>query len=153
MTEAEIKNNLSTIDHINEVRNNLWILIQKLSKRSEVHDKSKLESPESEIFAAHLDKLSKAEYGSEEYKDLLKLVQPAIDHHYSKNTHHPEHFSNGIEGMDLLDLIEMLADWIAATKRVKNGNIHKSIELNKERFKISEQLASILTNTVNRYFN
>ena len=49
--------------------------------------------------------------------------------------------------------VEMLADWAAASKRNKNGNIHKSIAINTPRFNISPQLAKILTNTVNRYFD
>ena len=47
--------------------------------------------------------------------------KPAIDHHYANNRHHPEHWPNGINDMTLMDLIEMLADWKAATARNKNG--------------------------------
>jgi hypothetical protein len=44
----------------------------------------------------------------------------------------------------------MLFDWKAATERHADGDIRKSIEINKERFKISEQLCDIFRNTVNR---
>lgn len=33
-----------------------------------------------------------------------------LDHHYQNNDHHPEHFELGINGMNLLQLLEMLAD-------------------------------------------
>ena len=83
---------------------------------------------------------------------MLESVRPAIDHHYSKNRHHPQHWPNGINDMDLVDIIEMLADWAAATKRNKNGNIHKSLEFNSDHFRITPQLKQILLNTINRYF-
>jgi len=152
MTEKILNNNLETIKYIDDVRANLYIFITDLIQRAKDHDASKLQSPEQEIFSEYWGELGKVEYGSEKYKKLLEKVKPAIDHHYSKNRHHPEHFSDGIRGMDILDVVEMLADWSAATKRNKNGNIHKSIEHNKTRFNISEDLVAILENTVNRYF-
>lgn len=141
-----------TLKHINEVRANLWRLIQELDKRGQVHDASKFEEPERTIYAGALAELGKTEYGSPEYKALMEKVRPAIDHHYSKNSHHAEHWPKGINDMDLLDIVEMLVDWLAATKRNKNGNIHKSIEFNTARYNMSPQLVRILTNTVNRYF-
>lgn len=141
-----------TLKHVNEVRQNIWNMIRNLDQRAAVHDASKFEEPERSLFASHTTKLGKTEYGTEEYRRLLDEVGVAIQHHYSKNTHHPEHWPNGIADMDLLDLVEMLCDWIAATRRNKNGNIHRSIEHNRERFDMSPQLAQIFTNTVNRYF-
>ena len=152
MNSELIEHDSETLKHVNEVRNNIWILIKELDRRAQVHDASKFEEPERSIFAANTPKLAKTEYGTEDYNKLLEEVKPAIEHHYSKNTHHPEHWPNGIDDMDLMDLVEMLGDWAAATKRNKNGNIHKSIEHNKTRFGISDQLAKIFTNTVNRYF-
>jgi len=141
-----------TLKHVNEVRANIWTMIKELDRRAQVHDASKFEEPERSVFANNAPKLAKTEYGTAEYNALLDEVKPAIDHHYSKNTHHPEHWPNGIDDMDLLDLVEMLADWAAATKRNKNGNVHKSIEHNQGRFNMSPQLTSIFKNTVNRYF-
>jgi hypothetical protein len=152
MNQELIIHDSETLKHVNEVRQNIWTLIKELDHRAQIHDASKFEEPERSIFAENTPKLAKTEYEGEEYKKLLEEVKPAIEHHYSKNTHHPEHWPNGINDMDLLDLVECVCDWIAATKRNKNGNIHKSIEINTERFGISEQLAKIFTNTVNRYF-
>jgi hypothetical protein len=50
--------------------------------------------------------------------------------------------------MTLLDLIEMVADWRAASERYREGSIADSLTHNKERFGLSDQLASILANTV-----
>lgn len=54
----------------------------------------------------------------------------------------------GLEGMSLLDVIEMIIDWKAASERMANGgDIFRSIELNRERFNISPQMERILINT------
>lgn len=152
MNDGIIKSNLETIKHIHEVRKNLYKTIEELDHRAQVHDKSKLESPEQEIFGEHYEELKKTEYGSPEYAALLEKVKPAITHHYANNRHHPEHWPNGIDDMTLLDLLEMLCDWKAATARNKNGNIRKSIEINAERFKMSPQLKTIFQNTVRELF-
>lgn len=152
MNEELMTHDSETLKHVNEVRANIWTLIKELDHRAAVHDASKFEEPERSVFASNTPKLAKTEYGTPAYEELLKEVEPAILHHYSKNTHHPEHWPNGVEGMDLLDVVEMLADWAAAVKRNKNGNVHKSIQVNRERFGLSDQLVSILENTVNRYF-
>ena len=52
--------------------------------------------------------------------------------------------------MDLFDVLELFIDWKAAGERHGNGNIYKSIEINKERFKMSDQLVDIFTNTAER---
>lgn len=153
MTKEELLvHDSETLKHVNEVSGNLSLMVAELVHRARVHDASKFEEPERSVFAANTPKLAKTEYGTPEYTELLKEVQVAIDHHYAKNTHHPEHWNNGIDDMDLLDLVEMLCDWIAATKRNKNGNVHKSIDHNKERFGMSDQLYKIFQNTANRYF-
>lgn len=138
----------STLEHINNVDANLQIMIQQLIVRSANHDQSKLLNPEKPIFDLVTDKLKHSTYGSDEYKERLKEMKPALDHHYANNRHHPEHFENGIDGMNLIDLIEMFCDWKAATLRHADGDIIKSIEINAKRFNISPQLKQILQNTV-----
>ncbi len=153
MTQEELLvHDSETLKHVNEVRGNLSLVVEELVRRAQVHDASKFEEPERSVFAANTPKLAKTEYGTPEYNVLLSEVKVAIDHHYAKNTHHPEHWTNGIDDMDLLDLVEMLCDWIAATKRNKNGNVHKSIDHNKDRFGMSDQLYKIFKNTADRYF-
>lgn len=152
MKDSIIRSNLETIKHIHVVRENLYKMIEALDERARLHDQSKLESPEMEIFGEHFEELEKTEYGTEEYKKLLEKVKPAVDHHISRNRHHPEFHKNGIDDMDLIDLVELICDWKAATLRNKNGNIRKSLEKNKDRYNISDQLFEILSNTVDRYF-
>lgn len=151
-SDKTILGKMETIKHIRRVRHFLYLMIEELDRRAREHDQSKLESPEAEVFGEFTPELAKTEYDSPEYKALLLKVKPAIDHHYAKNRHHPEHWPNGIEGMTLCDMVEMLCDWKAATERNKNGNIRTSIEKNTARYGLSPQLAQIMQNTVREMF-
>lgn len=140
-----------TLLHIKRVNELLIRFSKDLMYRATYHDNSKLIDPEKSLFDEFTPKLKKCTYGSEEYKSYLSSLKVALDNHYSKNSHHPEHYENGVDGMDLLDLVEMFMDWKAAGERHADGNITKSIEHNKTRFKLSEQVVSIFKNTVRNY--
>lgn len=116
--------------------------------RAQLHDRSKLSEPEKSGYDQLAIKLKDCAYGSDEYKAALAEANHVINHHYTHNSHHPEHYMDGISGMSLLDIIEMLCDWKAASERTKQGSITQSLSHNKERFKISDQLGEILWNTV-----
>ena len=145
MTLEECK--LATIEHITNVRKYMRFFTDKLTDRAEKHDASKLTENELPLFAEHTENLNKIDYGTEEYKKELEELAPALEHHYSHNRHHPEYHKEGINGMNLLDITEMLCDWKASSERQKNGNLLKSIEINAERFNIDKQLMQILINT------
>ena len=138
-----------TNKHISRVQHFIFIVIKELLDRVERHDRSKLEDPEREGFLEYTPKLRRSTYGSDEYKEFLKCLKPFLDHHYEFNQHHPEHFEDGILGMNLIDILEMLCDWRAATERHADGNIRKSIEINQDRFGYSDDIKKILENTVN----
>lgn len=137
-----------TLIHINIVGQFLLAAAKEFADRSQVHDNSKFDSPEKELFDEYTPKLAAVTYGSADYKQFLAELKPALDHHYALNSHHPEHFENGIEGMNLFDLVEMFFDWWAATKRHNDGNILKSIDLNENRFNIPPTMSKIFRNTV-----
>lgn len=143
----EITDN-ETRKHILKVNALISLMICSLIERSLKHDSSKLGDVEGPIFDEFTPKLSGSTYGSDEYKSFLKEMSVALDHHYKENRHHPEHFDNGIKGMSLIDLVEMLCDWKAATLRHDNGDIIKSINVNQERFGYSDELKGILLNTI-----
>jgi len=136
-----------TLEHIDVVNRALSLFSIALIYRGINHDHSKLKEPELTTFIKYTPKLSDSTYRSNEYKQFLKEMKPTLEHHYRENRHHPEHFKNGIDGMNLIDLIEMICDWKAATLRHKDGDIKSSIEKNTKRFKISPQLKQILINT------
>lgn len=137
-----------TLAHINKVRDLIEDIENNIILRKIYHDGSKLKSPEKEMYDEFTPKLRGMTYGSDEYKACLEEMGVALKHHYQENTHHPEHFDNGVTGMSLMDLLEMLADWKAASMRHADGDFKKSLEINKERFQISDQLAEIFLNTV-----
>jgi hypothetical protein len=151
-TDAGKITNCETMTHIRVVQSEIDKVLIELVKRSRDHDKSKLESPELEYFIEFTPKLKGSTYGSEEYNSFREQMKPALDHHYANNSHHIEHYPNGINGMNLIDLIEMVCDWNAAVKRHDDGNIEKSITINKERFGYSDEISTILLNTL-KYLN
>ena len=138
---------VETQKHIDKVRKYIRFFTDKLTSRGENHDASKMESPEVELFAEHTERLAEIEYGSDEYKKELEELQPALEHHYAVNRHHPQHFPNGINDMNIIDIVELIADWKASSERYNNGNLLKSIEINAKRFNMDEQLTQILMNT------
>ena len=137
-----------TIDHIGKVRYRLHVVIKDLEARGLVHDASKLQAPEKPGYDQLQTALKDVVYGTDAYRAALAEAKPVIDHHYAANDHHPEHYPNGVNGMTLMALVEMLADWKAASERTKQGSIAQSLAHNKTRFGISDQLAEILENTV-----
>ncbi len=140
-----------TLKHSHRVGELMVQAINELNERSVRHDRSKTEPPELEVFNEYTPKLKHSTYGSDEYKGFLEGMGEGLKHHYANNRHHPEHFENGINGMTLIDLIEMLADWKAATERHDDGDLSQSLEIQTDRFGISEQLALILKNTAEHY--
>lgn len=103
-------------------------------------------------------------------------MQEALEHHYRINDHHPQHFVGvdtdgdgridqnrprtgqvhgnipipldaGVHGMNLIQMLEMLADWKAATSRHADGDLRASIEINAERFGYGEEIKNLLLYT------
>lgn len=146
-----------TRKHIALVGKYLSLFAIELMKRSVSHDASKLEDPEKSIFEEFTPMLKGMTYGSEEYKSCLAKMKPALDHHYANNKHHPEYndingysfqtLNDPIRSMDLVDVVEMLCDWIAASKRHSDGTVEKSISISSKRFNIDEQLVALFRNT------
>lgn len=151
MKEEKYDSTNDTKRHIADVAEYLSVAAIELLERGLRHDESKLKSPEKELFDKYTPILKNLEYGSPEYKKSLENLQVALDHHYANNSHHPQYYENGIDGMDLYDLVEMFHDWRAAGKRNKGGNIYKSLDVNKDRFNMSDQLYNIFKNTADRY--
>ena len=148
LTIEDKATNDETWKHIDNVIKLLMAVQNKIGERMLSHDRTKLESPEVQYFREYTPKLKNTTFGSPEYNQFLSQMKPALDHHYANNRHHPEFYKNGINDMTLIDLIEMLCDWYASSKRQYNGNIRLSIEKNRERFNISDQLIRIFENTI-----
>lgn len=135
--------------HIHEVQSRLGQVVADLQARAHDHDQSKMAEPELSVFDRVTPQLKDSTYGSDEYKGFLADMGEGLQHHYAVNDHHPEHFDNGIRDMGLVQLMEMLADWKAATMRHADGDLGRSIEQNAERFGYGDEIKQLLSNTAN----
>jgi hypothetical protein len=140
-----------THEHIAAVRGYLLDAVKELIDRSHDHDVSKLQEPERGMFDKYTPLLRDTTYGSDQYKAYLKEMGEALSHHYAANRHHPEHHENGIKDMTLLDVIEMLADWKAATLRHADGDLERSIAQNADRFGYGPEMFRLLLNTAREF--
>jgi hypothetical protein len=138
---------LETVKHITAVRGLLLRAAWALVDRAHRHDESKLREPERAAFAEWTPKLAGLTYGSPEYEAARAVLAPALAHHYSLHRHHPEHFADGVAGMNLIDVLEMLCDWWAASTRHNDGDLRKSIEINQKRFGYDDTFKRLLSNT------
>lgn len=152
MDEQKYDSRQETELHIEMVRMYMNTVMMELKQRADLHDLSKLLPPEKEAFDRLTPRLKDLEYGSDEYHQSLSELKVALEHHYKHNSHHPQHYEDGLYGFDLFDLVEMFCDWMAATARTKDGTMEKSLEINRVRFGMSEQLVAIFKNTYDRHF-
>lgn len=141
------KSEQDTREHIGKVRYHMATILAILAERSNAHDLSKLEEPELSGYEGLSTALQGLTYGTPEYRAAFAPFKEVIQHHYASNRHHPEHWANGIADMSLLDIIEMLADWKAASER-GGGDFKHSLEVSIARFHFDDdRIGEILTNT------
>lgn len=141
-----IRHLLSTWWHRMWVNFYLIRVCVKLIWRGQVHDLSKYGPHERRGFA-RANRLSELTYGSDEYEAERAALGRALEHHYLVNSHHPEHYDEGLREMDLYDFIEMYCDWQAAVRRHDDGDLRESIRTNADRFDLDPQIIHLLANT------
>lgn len=134
--------------HIKRVATLLGEVNSELHFRALYHDASKFDPIEAGPLQEMQDLIEQegpAPYGSEEYKRRTDLLGPMLAHHYANNSHHPEHYASGIAGMTILDVVEMLCDWKAASDR--GGESVINLTYSAEKYGIEPMLLSIMKNT------
>ncbi|MEE9312342.1 MAG: DUF5662 family protein [Planctomycetota bacterium] len=136
---------LDTLEHKRLVAIRIIAFANLLLRRAAVHDDSKLQEPEKSVFDIYRPKLDELELGSPAYKQALIEMGDGLQHHYEHNYHHPEHFEDGIAGMTLVDLAEMVCDWAAAAART---GASVDLDWGIKRFGLDAQTAKIIGNTV-----
>lgn len=157
MINAEVE----TYKHIARVRQLLGEFAIEMIKRGDLHDASKFEPIELVPLQKMQDLIAQegqAEFGTPEYKRRTALLGEMITHHRTHNSHHPEYYEDkyggawpdgeGINGMDLFDLVEMFFDWKAASER--QGSTSMNLVTACERFNLGSVLTNIFGNTANR---
>lgn len=138
--------------HISRVRMHINTFIQLLIRRAENHDKSKLEEPELSWWK-EMDKEPRYPYGSEEYKQKIKRWNKVFKHHYQYNRHHPEYYEYGVSEMTLIDIVEMMCDWLGYKDTTTITEALKVCDEQMARYDISEELRQIIFNTLLRYYS
>lgn len=133
-----------TLKHVRRVGNLVLDVVDRLQRRAMRHDDSKFSEQEFPAFAEETPKLRELTYNSPDYHAATARLGPALEHHYVNNDHHPQFHPDGIAGMDLIQLLEMLCDWKAATERHANGNLRRSIAENAVRFGYNGEVARLL---------
>lgn len=139
-----------TLAHIHHVRDNIGVFVAEMLRRGRVHDASKFTAEEKPALDAALPLLEGVAYGSPEFQAVLDRIGPALQNHYRCNSHHPEHYgADGVAGMDLFDVVEMVCDWMAAAQRHPTDGV--KVTHNVRQFGIDQQLEAIITNTLLRW--
>lgn len=110
-----------TLAHIKRVSELLSKCSIEMQKRGMVHDDSKLEEPEKSLVDATTLKLRAMIYGSDEYKASMAELRPMLEHHYSHNSHHPEHYPKRDGGI-ISALLRASADEMK--EQAKIGALH-----------------------------
>lgn len=146
-TDEELaRHDAETRKHKALVATFLGAMIDALRQRAIDHDDSKLVEPERSAYAVTIPKLKGLQYGTPEHRAVLGQMRPAIQHHQQSNRHHPEYHPRGTFDMNLVDLVEMVADWRAAALR-GGDDFRESMKVSAKRFGLSPELASIIVNT------
>lgn len=135
------------VSHKLSVKTGIQRVIDNLYKRGESHDDDKLEDSSLKYFYEISGQFEHAKFGSKEYDNVLEKLEPVLRGHYSINDHHPQHHSEGINGMNLMSIIEMIVDWKSASSAYGDTPFLESMKINKKRFEIDDQLYQIMLNT------
>jgi hypothetical protein len=135
--------------HISKVKEYLTDAAFELLTRRNTHDLSKLVEPERSAYEGVDEATAAFEYGTPEYRAAIEAhLGAARWHHYANNPHHPEHYPDGIAGMSLFDLMEMLCDWRAVCD--DKGKLTVDLGINRQVYGMSNDVYKILANTVRK---
>lgn len=157
MDIKELYYEADTRKHQQWVAEKMIEVAKRLLDRAVIHDASKFSDVEKNAYVGPVWELNTRQvaYGSEEYIALVTQMGEGWEHHKAHNSHHPENVQvtlpefagDPFSGMDLLDLIEMLCDWCAASKRRGNSPWLPLDKMEKD-LGLSHQLRCVLQNTL-----
>lgn len=139
-----------TLEHINRVKSKMEFFASVLATRGANHDSSKLTEPEYSGWLA-MDQEPRYPYGTKKYYDKMRRYKEVLEHHYSINSHHPEHFEDPSTQMDLVDLIEMLCDWFSYSNDISWLEGYDTINSQCTRFGLNDTIRHLLLNTFRNF--
>lgn len=141
-----------TMDHKDNIKKVMNLVIKDLSSRRDIHDNSKLEYPEKQGYDEFIPKLKDTPYGTPEYNKVRQdMMDHCLRHHYDVNRHHPEHFQGGIKDFTIVDLVEYFCDTYAASLK-SDTPYAEGLKINAKKHNLPDVLVEIFSNTVEEYF-
>ena len=148
MKESTTKSSMLRIqNHISSVRRRVTLVCAALMNRAITHDNSKYSEKELNAHISMADEMDGIKYGTDAYYAIKRKYESLSAEHFANNRHHPEHHPNGIDDMNLVDVIEMLCDWLTGSENTGTP-VERSLEINEERYNVSPQLMKLLRNTI-----
>lgn len=135
------------IEHKKKVMDIMYDIANMIMKRGYIHDDSKLQD-EFDSWVEYYIPENERDIESEEYKKSFEALKEVREQHYMKNRHHMEFYNGDIKKINVVDLIEIIVDWIASASSQDKGNLRVTIEKARERFKFSKDIESIILNTL-----
>lgn len=131
----EMKALLTIMRHREVVADFLHNFSDYFRARAREHDQTKLRFDEFEGFA-RINKVARNHaFGTPEYDASMEEAKKpggCIHLHFSRNAHHPE-FHDSEKDMGLLDLMEMVMDWKAASMTYGTNTLAESLPIQLER--------------------
>ncbi len=85
-------------------------MIHDLIRRGETHDDSKFSDDEFDEYVKATQEFQ-GPYGTEQNDAVREKYKALFERHARRNSHHPEHYPDGVDGMTLMDIMEMLRYW------------------------------------------
>jgi len=82
--KAKYDSTEDTMMHIEQVEDLIDEVVEQLEKRAKHHDITKFSKEEKPAFDIYTPLLKGTVYGSDEYKNYLNKMKPALDHHYAE---------------------------------------------------------------------
>lgn len=134
----EIKTLITMLRHRIAVQRHLRRISQQIEARIVEHDSSKFQEDEFEGFVEINIVARTHPYGSQEYKDSISHNN-AVELHRQRNRHHPEYHQTGVEDMTLVELIEMVCDWKAASETYGQTSFQESLSIQAKRFNLTPE--------------
>lgn len=148
-------NTLSTKEYIINHKRAVQRWMQKFSlvllDRGNKHDDSKLQSPELEWWTK-MDGEKRFAYGTKEYHEKMERYKHLFEMHWKNNRHHPEYFEYNLDDMDLIDVIEMLCDWLSYKDKLSYTEASNLVNQQCLRYGFSEELRDLILNTLKNHF-
>jgi hypothetical protein len=122
-------------------------LMRQLLHRALVHDLSKFNPDESGLMSQKIHLKKRTDYtDKKEYQKQLDFIGSSLKEHFKRNSHHPEHHEKGVQGMNWLDLMELLIDWWASSHSNANGNPFKSLASAGKKYEVPAEICEVFWN-------